>query len=66
MIRNDSQLHQAQADLQRLWNFLEAARQTHSAPDYERLATPYLLQIQDRQQEILDYLASKPSGADAK
>jgi len=66
MIRDDGQLHQAQADLQRLWNFLEAAQQTHSAVDYERLATPYLLQIQDRQQEILDYLASKPASAGAK
>lgn len=60
MIQNDEQLHQAQADIQKLWRFLESAQQTHSATDYERLAAPYLLQIQERQQEILDYLSTKP------
>lgn len=65
MIQNDEQLHQAQADIQKLWRFLESARETHSALDYERLAAPYLLQIQDRQQEVLDYLSSKPKLARA-
>jgi hypothetical protein len=60
MIQNDEQLHQAQADIQKLWRFLEKARQTHQAADYERLAAPYLLQIQERQQEILEYLSAKP------
>lgn len=60
MIQHDEQLHQAQADLQRLWRFLERARQTHAGSDYERFSTPYLLQIQERQQEILDYLSGKP------
>ncbi len=60
MIQNDEQLHQAQADIQKLWSFLEHARQTHAPADYERLAQPYLLQIQDRQQEILEYLSSRP------
>ncbi|MEK6601044.1 MAG: hypothetical protein AABZ09_04095 [Candidatus Binatota bacterium] len=65
MIKNDDQLHQAQVDIQKLWKFLEAAQQTHSGIDYERLAAPYLLQIQERQQEILDYLSAKPKPADA-
>jgi hypothetical protein len=60
MIQNDEQLHQAQTDIQKLWSFLEHARQTHSAGDYERLSAPYLLQIQERQQEILEYLSTKP------
>ena len=60
MIQNVEHLHQAQADIQKLWSFLEHARQTHAAVDYEQLAKPYLLQIQDRQQEILDYLSTKP------
>jgi hypothetical protein len=60
MIESDQQLHQAQSDIQTLWKFLEAARQTHSPVDYERLAMPYLLQIQERQQEVLDYLSAKP------
>jgi hypothetical protein len=48
MIDNDIQLHQAQPDIQKLWRFLESARQTHSSLDYERMAAPYLLQIQER------------------
>ena len=43
MIQSDAQLHQAQADIQKLWRFLESARQTHGSVDYERLAAPYLL-----------------------
>lgn len=40
MITNDEQLHQAQSDIQTLWRFLEAARETHSPIDYQRLAAP--------------------------
>ena len=65
MIQNDTQLHQAQADIQKLWKFLERSRETHTTVDYERLAAPYLLQIQERQQEVLDYLSVKPKAADA-
>ena len=65
MIDNDLQLHQAQADIQKLWRFLESARQTHSSMDYERLAAPYLLQIQERQQEVLIYLSANSTTADA-
>jgi hypothetical protein len=65
MIQSDAQLHQAQADIEKLWRFLESARQTHGSADYERLAAPYLLQIQERQQEVLDYLSAKPKPADA-
>jgi hypothetical protein len=65
MIDNDTQLHQAQADIQKLWRFLESARQTHSSLDYERMAAPYLLQIQERHQEVLIYLSANPTAADA-
>jgi hypothetical protein len=65
MIHNDTQLHQAQADIQKLWKFLETARETHNSVDYERLAAPYLLQIQERQQDVVDYLSAKPKSADA-
>jgi len=57
MITSDDQLHRAQADVQTLWRFLEAARETHSPLDYQRLAVPYLLQLQERQQEVVEYLA---------
>lgn len=59
MILDDEQLHQAQSDIQKMWRFLEAARRTHSVFDYERLAAPYLLQIQQRQQDVLEYLSMK-------
>jgi hypothetical protein len=40
MITSDEQLHQAQSDIQTLRRFLEAARETHSPIDYQRLAAP--------------------------
>lgn len=58
MILDDEQLHRAQSDIQKMWRFLEAARRTHSPADYERLAAPYLLQIRQRQKEILEYLST--------
>ncbi len=41
MIMSNEQLHQAQADIQTMWRFLEAARETHSPLDYQRLAICY-------------------------
>lgn len=60
MISTDEELHQAETAVQKLWRFLEQARQRHARTDYERLAAPYLLQNQDRQQEILAYLSTRP------
>ena len=61
MIASDAQLHRAQADIQTIWRFLEAARETHAPVDYQRLAVPYLLQLQERQQEVLEYLSRQPA-----
>jgi hypothetical protein len=61
MITSDEQLHQAQAAIQTMWRFLEAARRTHSPLDYQRLSVPYLLQLQERQQEVVEYLARQTS-----
>lgn len=61
MITNDEQLHQAQKDIQTIWRFLEAARETHSPLDYQRLAVPYLLQLQERHQEVVEYLSRQPA-----
>jgi hypothetical protein len=61
MIRSDEQLHQAQADIQVMWRFLESARETHAPLDYQRLAAPYLLQLQERQQEVVGYLSRQPA-----
>jgi hypothetical protein len=65
MIASDAQLHQAQADIQTTWRFLEAARETHAPVDYQRLAVPYLLQLQERQQEVLEYLSRQPAPLNA-
>lgn len=61
MIASDARLHQAQADIQTIWRFLEAARETHAPVDYQRIAVPYLLQLQERQQEVLEYLSRQPA-----
>jgi hypothetical protein len=61
MITNAEQLHQAQKDIQTMWRFLEAARESHSPLDYQRLAVPYLLQLQERQQEVVEYLSRQPA-----
>jgi hypothetical protein len=61
MIASDAQLHQAQADIQTIWRFLQAARETHAPVDYQHLAIPYLLQLQERQQEVLEYLSRQPA-----
>jgi hypothetical protein len=65
MLISDAQLHQAQADIQTIWCFLEAARETHAPVDYQRLAIPYLLQLQERQQEVLAYLSRQPATLNA-
>ena len=65
MITSDEQLHQAQADIQTIWRFLEAARETHAPVDHQRLAVPYLLQLQERQQEVLEYLSRQPATLNA-
>ncbi len=65
MIANDTQLHQAQENIQTIWRFLEAARETHSPLDYQRLATPYLLRLQERQQEVVEYLSCETATPDA-
>ena len=65
MITSDEQLHQAQADIQTIWRFLEVARETHAPVDYQRLAVPYLLQLQERQQEVVEYLSRQPATLNA-
>jgi len=49
----------AQQCIDNLRRVLMAARKTHSAPDYARLSEPILLELQQRDQEILEYLASR-------
>lgn len=56
MISNDEQLQTAQEAVRNLQQVLLGARKTHSPTEYKMMAEPILLEIQQRQQEILEYL----------
>ncbi|HVF49360.1 MAG TPA: hypothetical protein VNA19_04695 [Pyrinomonadaceae bacterium] len=57
MIENDEQLEAAQRAVHNLQRVLLIARRTHGAEDYRLMATPFLLELQQREHEILNYLA---------
>ena len=56
MIRNDGDLHRAQENIRKLENFLAAARFVHPPAEYRRMSEPFLLELQERQREVLEYL----------
>jgi hypothetical protein len=57
VIHTDDQMLLAQQCIDSLGRVLLEARKTHSRDDYLRLAEPILLEIQQREQEILEYLS---------
>ena len=57
MIQTDDQMLVAQQCIGNLRRVLLEARRVHSRQDYARLAEPILLEIQAREQEILEYLS---------
>ena len=57
MIQTDDQMLLAQQCVGNLRRVLLEARKVHTQPDYARMAEPILLEIQQREQEILDYLS---------
>jgi hypothetical protein len=58
MIQTDDQVLLAQQCVANLRRILLEARKVHSAKDYLRLSEPILLEVQQREQEILEYLSS--------
>ena len=58
MIQTDEQMLLAQQCVANLRNVLLEARKVHSPQDYLQLAEPILLEVQQREQEILEYLSS--------
>jgi hypothetical protein len=56
VIQNDDQMQLAQKSVANLRSVLIEARRAHSPEDYLRLAVPVLLEMQQREQEILEYL----------
>lgn len=57
MIRTDDQMLLAQQCVGNLRRILLEARKVHSRQDYARMAEPILLEVQQREQEILEYLS---------
>lgn len=58
MIQNDEQLRAAQQAIFNLEKVLLEARKVHSAAEYRAMSEPILLEIQQREQEVLTYLAT--------
>ena len=58
MIQTDDQMLLAQQCVANLRRTLLEARKVHSRNDYVRMAEPILLEVQQREQEILEYLTS--------
>jgi len=58
MIRTEEQMLLAQENVANLRRILLEARKVHSQQDYLRLAEPILLEVQQREQEIFQYLSS--------
>ncbi|MEW6737343.1 MAG: hypothetical protein AB1489_39035 [Acidobacteriota bacterium] len=57
MIRNDEELRVAQDGVRNLQQILLVTRKTHSKEEYRLISEPILLEIQQREQEILEYLS---------
>ncbi len=57
MIQTDDQMLLAQQCVGNLRRVLLEARKVHSQQDYTRMAEPILLEIQQREQEIPEYLS---------
>ncbi len=60
MIQTDDQMLLAERCIGNLRRVLLAARKVHPPQDYARIAEPILLEIQQREQEILEYLSTHP------
>jgi hypothetical protein len=56
MIQSDDQMLLAQECVANLRKILLEARKVHSRQDYARMAEPILLEVQQREQDILEYL----------
>ena len=57
MIQTDDQMLLAQQCVANLRRILLEARKVHSRQDYARMSEPILLEVQQREQEILEYLS---------
>jgi hypothetical protein len=63
MISDDNELLAAQHATQNLQQVLLAARKVHTPDEYRSMAEPILLELQRREQEILEYLSRAEADA---
>jgi len=64
MIKNDEQLRKAKEAVTNLELILERARKTHKPSGYKAMSEPILLELQQRENEIIQYLSlSEPQVA---
>ena len=63
MIANDQRLQVAQAAVENLQRVLLAARKAHSPHEYRLISAPILLDLQEREHEILAYLSQTETEA---
>ncbi|MCP4134544.1 MAG: hypothetical protein GY754_26455 [bacterium] len=57
MIKNDEQLRKAKEAVGNLELILERARKVHTADEYKAMSEPILLELQQRENEIIQYLS---------
>jgi len=57
MIKTDEELQHAQKAVNNLYQVLLVARKAHNSQEYKLVSEPILLELQQRQYEILNYLA---------
>lgn len=57
MIKNDEQLKKAKESVRNLEAILEKARKVHSADEYRAMSAPILIELQQRESEIIQYLS---------
>jgi hypothetical protein len=57
VIENDQQLEAARHAVENLQRILVAARKTHNEAEYRLMSAPILLELQRREQEMLEYLS---------
>jgi hypothetical protein len=57
MIESELQLRDARRAIENLEKVLLAARKVHSRDEYQSMSVPILLELQRREQEILEYLS---------
>ncbi len=57
MIKNDEQLSKAKEAVRNLELILEKARKVHRPSEYKAMSEPILLELQQRESEIIQYLS---------